>query len=376
MSAPTKHLHLNTQLLVRSLALCWIITKLLCYKLWFANRLFPLVPIHDSLLEIPNTVHILFFSITLVSLLALLIFPGKKWLAIVIIISEILSCLLDQNRWKPWEYQFLFMLLPIIFYNDEKKIKLNWQLIVAGLYFFSGLSKFNHGFVTQVWKEMILHQWLGVSTFNPWFIRLGWLLPLIEMAAGIALFFNKSRKAAVIILCVMHLFLLLLLGPLGTHFKDAVILPWNILMPILLIHLFYKSEFDLQQLKQKHLLAWVTILFWWILPWLNLIGYWDNYFSSVLYSGKTQHLYICTSNINSKSIFQKDIVRTSIPSPCDSMISVFQWSQNEINVAPNSELRVIRSIVRQWESKYDSAGADRFFIYHPKFSAEKWVELR
>jgi len=361
-------------LIIRLITACWLITKLICYKLWLADRLFPLVPVHDSLLNVPNYVHIFFLAVTLLSLIALLVFPAKRWLAIVIIVSEFASCLFDQNRWQPWEYQFLFMLLPFVFTRDENRLKTCWQVIAVGLYFFSGLSKLNQKFIMQGWNGMILRDWIGYTIHNTWMFRLGYLMPLIEMGAALALFFNRSRKIGVVLLCIMHGFILLMFGPAGLNI-NIVLWPWNMLMPFLLLLLFYDQPVNYLVLKPKHPLLWFTIFCWWILPWLNLFGYLDDFFSGKLYSGKTQYLFICTSNPHTKKIFADYFAPSSTSSVCDSSISVFKWGIQEMKVPPNPELRVYKQIVRQWEQKYDTASADKFLISNPGFSKEKWVIL-
>src|SRR5205085_2589014 len=97
--------------MLRVIAICWIATKLLSYKLWLADRLFPTVPVNDILYAVPNSIHLLLFLAMLFLLILLIIFPQKKWISAVLIFVEIISCLMDENRWQPWEYQFSFMLL-------------------------------------------------------------------------------------------------------------------------------------------------------------------------------------------------------------------------------------------------------------------------
>lgn len=291
------------------------------------------------------------------------------------VILEISSCLLDQNRWQPWEYQFLLMTAVYAFFASEKKVKTGWQIIIMGLYFFSGISKFNHGFILKVWNDLILHQWLGLTVQNQLIYRMGYLLPLIEIFAAIGLIFNRSRKPAVIMLCLMHVFNLLLLGPLGLDLDSFVIWPWNILMPFLLLFLFYKNIFEHSPLMQKPIGLWFIALLCWILPWLNLAGYWDDYLSFTLYSGKTQHLFICISDPAIKHQFHDRLVLSKSSQVCDSTLSIYKWSLQELKVSPNPELRVYKEIIRQWEKNYDTTATDKFILFSPKFSSKRWVIL-
>ena len=376
MLPQTKQAPLSLFFMLRVFALVWLITKILCYKLWLADRDFPLVPVNNSLLGIPNYIHIFLFATMLTALAALIVLPGKKWIIVVMITAQLCSCLLDQNRWQPWEYQYLLMILACAFFTDQKKTITAWQVIAIGLYFFSGLSKFNSGFNLKVWNELILHRWLGIVVHSEWIYRLGYLLPLIEMSAALALIFKKSRKFGVIIICGIHLFNLLLLGPLRLDLNTMVIWPWNIFMPFLLIQLFYKDFFEPLQLFQKKGKFAIIVACCWILPWLNLFGYWDDYLSFVLYSGKTQYLFICTADPVIKKKFHSYFERTKSSQSCDSSLSLYKWAMQEMNVTPNPELRVYREIARQWQKRYDTLATDKFLIWSPKFSKEKWIPLK
>ena len=364
----------SLSLMIRLLSICWLATKLLCYKLWLSNRLFPLVPVHDSLLNIPPAIHLILFMATLAALAALAALPSKKWIVVVLIVTEIASCLLDENRWQPWEYQFTFMMMAYALFTDERRIKTSWQVIFIGVYFFSGLNKLNPGFIMQVWHSRIMNQWLGITLHNAWAYRLGYILPLFEMAGALALLFTQTRKIGVIMLGTMHLFILTMLGPLGLHFLN-VIWPWNVVMLCLLIGLFYKDSFSFGQLKFRQIFTWIVVACWWVLPWLHLVGLWDSYFSSSLYSGKTQYLYVCTSNVKTKELLKENFIHTTNSQPCDSLLSVFRWSMRELNTSPNPELRVYKKIVARWKEKMDSAGNDKYFIHFPKFSKAAWVQL-
>jgi hypothetical protein len=354
----------------RLLAVCWLTTKIISYKLWLTGRLFPVVPVQDWLVA-PEWLHLIFFTTSMLALLVLLFRPGFRIAALILLIAESGSCMLDQNRWQPWEYQFLFMLLPLVFIQDEKKIITCWQVILVGLYFFSGLSKLNQKFILQGWNGMILSDWIGYTVENTWISRLGYLLPLTEMFAGIALLFSRTRKKAVVLLAAMHVLILIMFGPAGMNI-NIVLWPWNLLMPFLVFILFYGKQFCFSIFRQKLFVWWLTVLCWWVLPWLNLFGYWDDFFSGKLYSGKTQYLYICTSNPQTKKIFAAYLAPSRTSAVCDSSISVFNWGIQEMHVPPNPELRIYKKIIHQWQLRYDTSHTDKFMILNPKFAKERW----
>ena len=107
-------------IVTRIICFFWLIAKVMSWKVWLAERLFPIVPPFNFLF-VPSVVHLVLFIFSLVTLLALFIFPSKKLLLISVIVIEILSCVLDQNRWQPWEYQYIFIILALVInFKDDK----------------------------------------------------------------------------------------------------------------------------------------------------------------------------------------------------------------------------------------------------------------
>lgn len=363
----------NPGLIVKLVALTWLITKLICYKLWLSNRLFPLIPVHDALADLPAPVHATLFIISLGCLSLLLIFPNRK-LVMVLLIVELLSCMLDQDRWQPWEYQFIFMMASFVFIKDEKENRFSWQLILAGIFFFSGLSKFNSAFIHDVWQNLVLHRWLGIYHTSDLLIRSGYALPLIEMAAGIFLLIKKTRRLAILVLVSMHLLILALLGPAGLN-MNAVIWPWNILMPFLLYFLFYHEKFQYSYFFSLKPFGWIVFACWWVMPWLQLAGYWDKYLSSVLYSGGVEQLYICTNNESAKKEMADYMDKEFKVIPCSPVLSVYKWGNKEMRTVPYPEKRVYNAIIKAWKKKYPGSN-DRFYIYKSGFAySVKEVQL-
>ena len=298
-------------------------------------------------------------------MLLFLVFPGKK-VIMVLLLSELLSCMLDQNRWQPWEYQFLFMAAVYVFIKGGKDILYSFQLIIAGLYFFSGLSKWNSAFIHDVWQNLLLHRWLGIYHVNSMVIRSGYALPLIEMLVGIGLLFNRTRKPAVLVLIIMHLLILCILGPVGLN-MNIVVWPWNILMPALLYLLFYKEQFQFIPLHLLKRFSWLVILCWWILPWLQLGGYWDKYLSSVLYSGGVEQLFICTDDSATKNEMRIYMEKEFRVIPCSPVLSVYKWGVTEMNTSPYPERRIYNAIIMAWKKEHPN-NTDRFYIYKPGFA--------
>ncbi len=365
MSVANIFIQTNARKTIRLVSITWIITKLICYKLWLGDRLFPLVPVHESLSILPSMTHLLLFITSICSMLWLCFYPNKK-IAVVLLLAELLSCMLDQNRWQPWEYQFIFMLVVYISFEDEKQVITFWQLILSGIFFFSGIGKFSNAFIHDIWQGMMLQRWLGMNHINSWIIRAGYALPLIEMTAGICLLFVKTREPAIWTLTFMHVIILWMLGPLGLNI-NAVIWPWNILMPLLLFFLFYKKSFGSNNSFLWKPVSWLVLLCFWILPWFQLAGYWDKYLSAVLYSGGVEQLFICIDDPAAKKQMAVYMDTSFKVIPCSPVLSVYKWGISEMKTAPYPEKRIYTAIINAWKKRYPD-NTDKFYLYKPGFS--------
>lgn len=359
---------LNSSFLLKLVCACWLVTKLICYKLWLAGRFFPLVPVHDALQQVPPIMHSLLFAVSLGCMLLVWIFPNRK-VAVILLLSELLSCMLDQNRWQPWEYQFICMLGAFVFITDEKKRVQAWQIIMVGIYFFSGLSKCSSYFIHNVWDYLFLRELAGIHNAGRWLLRAGYALPLLEMLAAAALCFKPTRKAAVWFLCAMHLLNLLVFGPAGINI-NAVIWPWNVLMPFLLIGLFYNSSLHLfERPALKPVYTMLMLLAWWMLPWLQLAGLWDRYLSGVLYSGRNEQLFICTNDLGASYRLANCITIAGKGMDCNTAISTYKWGMQEMNTAPYPETRVFKAIAASWNKTYPKA-INHFYLFRGGFVSE------
>src|ERR1019366_5120531 len=99
-------------IITRLICFFWLVAKAISWKVWLADRVFPIVPPFNFLF-VPSFIHLVLFIFSLSALLALFIFPSKRFLLISVIIIEVFSCLLDQNRWQPWEYQYIFIIIAL-----------------------------------------------------------------------------------------------------------------------------------------------------------------------------------------------------------------------------------------------------------------------
>jgi len=360
-------------LLLRITCIFWIIAKLMSWKLWVATRVFPLVPLFDITEKLPDCIHLLLLIISLTLLAVLIIKPqNNKYLLFIIITVEFFSCLLDQNRWQPWEYQYLFTFF-IIAVNRRKidVVKYAFIFLLVSMYIYSGLHKLNTGFLRNIWSAMILSAYMKASPqfiHNTIVFHSGYLLGIIECAAGIGLLFSRTKRSSAKLLIIMHLFNLLFLGPLGLHY-NKIIWPWNIVMIIYLYILFipeqatHVSFSHFRQLSKGY--NWLVLLCWGVLPALSFGGYWDQYLSSNLYSGDLYYMAICVNDTTALKQARPYFSKKDTQHLCDgaNILFIQNWAMAEMGAPPYPEIRVYKKIKEVCIQKY-SGEQCHYILYH------------
>lgn len=351
--------------LLRTIFIFWLIAKLISYKVWLADRFFPMVPTFDFLEELPSDFHLVLFVASLILLVFLFIFPKNKILLFSLLGIEILACSLDVTRWQPWEYQYLFMIfIFLINRNNKKKFFSAIVFLLSMIYILSGMHKFNGAFLYSTWEQMILDNFLNFpSTIieNIFVHYFGLLLPLIEFSCGLGLLFLKNKKLPALVLMLMHVFILILIGPLGIDY-NTVVWPWNVAMITFLYFLFFRNSIHF---SLKNILSGanpIVLVFWVILPLLNFVGYWDLYLSSGLYSGKEIRMDICISETRkTENLLQFTTEKCGFVNCGENQrIPLFKWGFEEMNVPPYPAIWYYKKLKTEWIEEYGSAN---FILY-------------
>lgn len=344
----------------------WIFTKIICYKLWISDRLFPLIPVFDFLNEVPNSAHFFLFVSSCI-FIALIPFYTKKHILVAIALTlEFSSCLLDQNRWMPWNYQFFITIALVVFNNKNSNQFLNFfSFLLASTYIFSGLHKLNGGFLYNVWERMILRNFFefNYSQINQiWIHYSGLGLGLIELIAGTGIIFLKNKKIPAVLLIGMHLFILTLISPFGLNHNSSI-WPWNVSM-ILFLYIVFINE-NHYPISFKYLttgfnkIAFIVIG---ILPLLNFVGLWDTYLSFNLYGGNTLQMEICIPKEEKISEYKPFLKAKSRFCKDCNVLNVNNWALKEINSVVYPEKRIYVRMAEKWRNKYPNSKAN-FYIY-------------
>lgn len=321
------------------------------------------------------------FIFSLAAISALLIFPSNRTIQISVIVIEIFSCLLDQNRWQPWEYEYIFIILALVInYKNEKKAIATIAFIFISIYFFSGLGKMNLLF-SQYLRNVIVGSGLFHSNDSrAWNILLyhsGYLLGIIEILLSIGLLFKRRIKAAAILLIIMHVCIIVIFGPAGINY-DKIIWPWNIAM-ILCLYILFLSRDRVLISFQLIKLGWnkLIIVLFGLLPFLNFSGYWDYFLSASLFSFKPPNMYVYIHNKEAckelRPFFTIEKNKPSVDSNT-ALINVRQWSFKEMQAPAYPELRVYKKIKQQLLKRYP--GMDATFIVYPYSNGQNSIELK
>lgn len=326
--------------------LAFIAGKLLSYKLWLADRSFPVIPLFEAVGNVPHVLHTLLFACSLALLLLMLFRPAQRSITLDFLFVECCSILLDQLRLQAWSYEYLLLLLPFLTWqkDDERSAVRTTQwllLIVVATYFWSGLFKCNPGFLLTVWQPV------SHADNGSFLLRAGYLLPVVEMLLAIGLLIKQAQRTAAIGLIIMHALILLYFGPLGLGY-NLVIWPWNVAMILLLVLLCVQQNTTVTRelwpvVHPVHLLVCLLC----IAPALSFFGAWKNACSFKLYTGDTPYLYISFRGAGIEKAaaqFHVDQQLLDVPGYEGKMLSVKAWSLAGLHVMPGSDPAYFRAM--------------------------------
>ena len=164
------------------------------------------------------------------------------------------------------------------------------------------------------------------------------------------------------LLIIMHLFILVFLGPFGLRY-NMVVWPWNMAMIVYLCLAGFKKEtttvLTWQVFRGRNL---PVLICWAILPVFNFVGWWDNYLSSDVYSGKLPGMVICIKD-TSKCRPLKRYCMKDYHDVCNGgeVVNLQYWSMAETKMAPYPEIRSYKKIQAKLEKEFPNAGLT--FIY-------------
>lgn len=203
------------------------------WKLWTPQHAFPQVPVLAELGKLPDVIDWIALGGTLLALVTVLVAPARSVLwrqgLVVFVVATALLMAIDQHRFQPWAYQFLIVAVVLATATPRAAFALlRWLTI--GIYLWSAWSKCDMTFTHNLGQQFLnsVFSWAGFETW-PKLLRLvlASLFPTFEVLVAVLLCFPRWWPKAVWASVVLHLVLLLVLGPFGLQHKPGVLL-WNI----------------------------------------------------------------------------------------------------------------------------------------------------
>lgn len=298
------HLSVTTrlQLIRQAVCLFFLIGIALSLPLWHGQRLFPLIPAIPGMEPLPAPLDFVLLGL-LATAVVLNLIRRRRLLAGLLLGLMAVMVFLDQMRLQPWVFIYFLTLIPFALtdWQDEKAIKkqgppiLNFiQILLIGVYLWSGLHKFTDSFA-EIVHPMLLKGLFRVPD-GSWLLTakpLAYAAASVEVLIGLGLIFPKTRNLAVIGAILTHLLIIAWVSPLGGN-SNFTVLPWNAAM----IALVFLSAYNVKNritLWPASPLRWATAalaVLVWVMPMLNLKDKWDAYLSFNLYTERISHLFV------------------------------------------------------------------------------------
>jgi hypothetical protein len=344
-----------------AIAVAYVCGILFSFKLWLSlHRAFPRVALIRGLPTFLSSYDFL-LSILLLGALALVAVSRSRRYLLVAIVLVLPLVLFDVSRLQPWVYQYVLMLAVLACgrtgvansdkTDDDERVLVTLQLIVALLYFWSGTQKLNWSFGHEVMP--ILLGWAGIHLPAPYLFVpvLGIVAALLEASIGVGLLIRQTRKTAVVMALGMHFILLLILVVAQ---RNTVVWPWNVAMMIMVVLLFWRSDLSV---ARGELWRWrgsalaghapkAVVIICGLAPALSFAGWWDMYLSGALYSGNTAVAVIRVNDKIRGGFSDKVQQKVFTTSTGELMLPVYEWSMAELNVPPYPEPRAYRQLAR------------------------------
>lgn len=294
------------------LSRCWagmlMVLVLVTFPLWFGGVPSLRVPMFSTLHMLPSWVQSISGVVILVACAAIIATAElqRAWLWWIVAAAFCVSFVLNQHRLQPWAYQSA--IYAVVFATLDREMARRWLIpLAASVYLYSGLGKLDYQFAHTVGQNFLGAVDLpGIGNLADRFehntlAMIALLLPLSEALIAIGLLFRRTRRIAGGCVMLLHLSLVVMLGPWNLDHSNGVLF-WNILLIIQAWFLFVKPIAEPRESSPssslspsatavasadktvgKRFAAAVVILAI-VMPATERWGYWDHWTSWALYS--------------------------------------------------------------------------------------------
>ncbi len=274
------------------------------WRMWLCWSPVPRIPAWGGLLRAP----LWFDQVATVSMLlglagAVVLANLPRWrtrMLLVFVASALLLVLLDQQRFQPWLLQMGIVACVLAWARPN--VALIWlRAFIVSFYFHSALTKCDYAFPHTIGQQFLdaLLGIVGLSTAS-WSanarLAAAALFPALEMLIALGLALPRTRRVALVGAVLLHLTLLLILGPWGLGHRPGVLL-WNayFIAQDLLLFAGWQGVAMSWRARWSEALAapWrvrVLVAGAALLPFLEPTTWYDLWPSWGLYAGSAQHV--------------------------------------------------------------------------------------
>ncbi|MGE3314955.1 MAG: hypothetical protein AB7O26_07535 [Planctomycetaceae bacterium] len=288
------------------------------WKLWIPQQEFPRIPLLTAARSLPPAVEWLLAAVMLASLGVVVGARGSsRWwrqglIGFSVALLGLILC--DQQRLQTWAYQFALM-APVLAIVPARYAVPLLRVFAASIYMHSALSKLSMTFlnstgpalVAGLLKAMQLSIPVQNSVYGKAFEV---MLPLGELTVAVLLLLRATRWYGLWLSIVMHLLLLLALGPLGLNNRPGVLI-WNIYFVLQNVILFgplvrgsarpRSEDVRLTPEPMERSTPRYTVSAWGVvvlitaailLPFLEPFGRFDHWPSWAVYAGSAERIKV------------------------------------------------------------------------------------
>jgi hypothetical protein len=168
----------------------------------------------------------------------------ERWSTLAMTVLSIgfgLAFIADQHRIQVWAWQY-FLIAVWLALAPVAWQRRGWQAVMISIYLYSALSKLDLAFIDGVLSQLQLLAVRGLNWWNAWPLSgqsgamvsaylqaVAWAVPMEELAVAGLLAFPRTRTLGLWLSLLLHLMLMIYLGPLGLNHSGPVVL-WNVFL--------------------------------------------------------------------------------------------------------------------------------------------------
>lgn len=295
----------------------------------------------------------------------------------LILLFGVLCILLDQHRIQPWHYQLI--VFAYVFLVAQKKHQQIWlRAFLISIYCYSALGKldfeFLHTIGPQFLEQLAKFRLLEGQTFSPLQTA---ALPLCELLLALGLLLPKVRSIAACGMCLLHLSLIAILGPLGLNHSPGVVL-WNFHFAGLVLLLFFRSPPDSARMNElfspanlSNYCVGIVLVPVLVLPLLERLGYWDHWPSWALYAPHSSRtdIQVASHRIEDLPDELAELIPEAEEGTLWARIPISKWSLESVGVPVYPQARYQLGLAVALAEKIDSEFEIRVRLFG---AASRW----